>query len=88
MRASRSDALVLFGVTGDLAHKMIFPAPNSNRMAESSLSPKSSSPLDANRWQSAALKTGAGAQFVDGGGNSPAALPRIGHSARELGEIG
>jgi glucose-6-phosphate 1-dehydrogenase len=24
--ASRSDALVLFGVTGDLAHKMIFPA--------------------------------------------------------------
>src|SRR5450631_3756898 len=26
MRASRSDALVLFGVTGDLAHKMIFPA--------------------------------------------------------------
>ena len=23
---SRSDALVLFGVTGDLAHKMIFPA--------------------------------------------------------------
>jgi glucose-6-phosphate 1-dehydrogenase len=26
MRASRSNALVLFGVTGDLAHKMIFPA--------------------------------------------------------------
>jgi glucose-6-phosphate 1-dehydrogenase len=26
MNASRSDALVLFGVTGDLAHKMIFPA--------------------------------------------------------------
>jgi glucose-6-phosphate 1-dehydrogenase len=26
MSASRSDALVLFGVTGDLAHKMIFPA--------------------------------------------------------------
>jgi glucose-6-phosphate 1-dehydrogenase len=26
MVASRSDALVLFGVTGDLAHKMIFPA--------------------------------------------------------------
>jgi glucose-6-phosphate 1-dehydrogenase len=26
MRAARSDALVLFGVTGDLAHKMIFPA--------------------------------------------------------------
>jgi glucose-6-phosphate 1-dehydrogenase len=26
MRASSSDALVLFGVTGDLAHKMIFPA--------------------------------------------------------------
>ena len=26
MTASRSDALVLFGVTGDLAHKMIFPA--------------------------------------------------------------
>ena len=26
MAASRSDALVLFGVTGDLAHKMIFPA--------------------------------------------------------------
>jgi glucose-6-phosphate 1-dehydrogenase len=26
MIASRSDALVLFGVTGDLAHKMIFPA--------------------------------------------------------------
>jgi glucose-6-phosphate 1-dehydrogenase len=25
-RAARSDALVLFGVTGDLAHKMIFPA--------------------------------------------------------------
>ena len=25
MAASRSDALVLFGVTGDLAHKMIFP---------------------------------------------------------------
>ncbi|MGH7532165.1 MAG: glucose-6-phosphate dehydrogenase, partial [Gemmatimonadales bacterium] len=25
-RAERSDALVLFGVTGDLAHKMIFPA--------------------------------------------------------------
>ena len=24
--ATRSDALVLFGVTGDLAHKMIFPA--------------------------------------------------------------
>jgi hypothetical protein len=24
--AVRSDALVLFGVTGDLAHKMIFPA--------------------------------------------------------------
>ena len=24
--AARSDALVLFGVTGDLAHKMIFPA--------------------------------------------------------------
>jgi glucose-6-phosphate 1-dehydrogenase len=24
--SSRSDALVLFGVTGDLAHKMIFPA--------------------------------------------------------------
>ena len=26
MAPSRSDALVLFGVTGDLAHKMIFPA--------------------------------------------------------------
>ncbi|MEO5697280.1 MAG: glucose-6-phosphate dehydrogenase, partial [Burkholderiaceae bacterium] len=26
MSVSRSDALVLFGVTGDLAHKMIFPA--------------------------------------------------------------
>ena len=26
MTALRSDALVLFGVTGDLAHKMIFPA--------------------------------------------------------------
>jgi glucose-6-phosphate 1-dehydrogenase len=26
MAASRSDALVLYGVTGDLAHKMIFPA--------------------------------------------------------------
>ena len=26
MAAARSDALVLFGVTGDLAHKMIFPA--------------------------------------------------------------
>ena len=26
MAASRSDALVLFGVTGDLAHKMTFPA--------------------------------------------------------------
>ena len=26
MAASRSDTLVLFGVTGDLAHKMIFPA--------------------------------------------------------------
>ena len=26
MATSRSDALVLFGVTGDLAHKMIFPA--------------------------------------------------------------
>ena len=26
MAAPRSDALVLFGVTGDLAHKMIFPA--------------------------------------------------------------
>jgi len=26
MAASRSDALVLFGVTGDLAHKLIFPA--------------------------------------------------------------
>jgi glucose-6-phosphate 1-dehydrogenase len=26
MTAPRSDALVLFGVTGDLAHKMTFPA--------------------------------------------------------------
>ena len=26
MSATRSDVLVLFGVTGDLAHKMIFPA--------------------------------------------------------------
>ena len=26
MAASESDALVIFGVTGDLAHKMIFPA--------------------------------------------------------------
>src|ERR1035438_7890145 len=26
MPATHSDALVLFGVTGDLAHKMIFPA--------------------------------------------------------------
>src|SRR5271157_4164466 len=26
MPNSRSDALVIFGVTGDLAHKMIFPA--------------------------------------------------------------
>jgi glucose-6-phosphate 1-dehydrogenase len=26
MTAAWSDALVLFGVTGDLAHKMIFPA--------------------------------------------------------------
>lgn len=26
MTASRPDALVLFGVTGDLAHKRIFPA--------------------------------------------------------------
>ncbi len=26
MAVSRSDALVLYGVTGDLAHKMIFPA--------------------------------------------------------------
>ena len=26
MAISESDALVLFGVTGDLAHKMIFPA--------------------------------------------------------------
>ena len=26
MATSKSDALVIFGVTGDLAHKMIFPA--------------------------------------------------------------
>jgi glucose-6-phosphate 1-dehydrogenase len=26
MATSHSDALLLFGVTGDLAHKMIFPA--------------------------------------------------------------
>ena len=26
MRTSHSDALVVYGVTGDLAHKMIFPA--------------------------------------------------------------
>ena len=26
MRTSQSDALVVYGVTGDLAHKMIFPA--------------------------------------------------------------
>src|ERR1035441_486631 len=26
MKASHSDALVIFGATGDLAHKMIFPA--------------------------------------------------------------
>ena len=26
MAASRSDALVLYGVTGDLAHKMVLPA--------------------------------------------------------------
>ena len=26
MTAGRSDALVFFGATGDLAHKMIFPA--------------------------------------------------------------
>jgi glucose-6-phosphate 1-dehydrogenase len=26
MTTARSDALVVFGVTGDLAHKMIFPA--------------------------------------------------------------
>ena len=26
MTSTHSDALVLFGVTGDLAHKMIFPA--------------------------------------------------------------
>ena len=26
MAASRSEALVLFGATGDLAHKMSFPA--------------------------------------------------------------
>jgi hypothetical protein len=26
METSHSDALVIFGVTGDLAHKMIFPA--------------------------------------------------------------
>ena len=26
MAESQSDALVVFGVTGDLAHKMIFPA--------------------------------------------------------------
>jgi len=26
MARSQSDALVIFGVTGDLAHKMIFPA--------------------------------------------------------------
>jgi len=26
MAKSQSDALVIFGVTGDLAHKMIFPA--------------------------------------------------------------
>src|SRR5580692_1698477 len=26
MPASQSDALVIFGITGDLAHKMIFPA--------------------------------------------------------------
>ena len=26
MTTSHSDALVVFGVTGDLAHKMIFPA--------------------------------------------------------------
>ncbi len=26
MSTSQSDALVIFGVTGDLAHKMIFPA--------------------------------------------------------------
>jgi glucose-6-phosphate 1-dehydrogenase len=25
MRVAQSDALVLFGVTGDLAHKMVFP---------------------------------------------------------------
>jgi hypothetical protein len=38
------------------------------------------------------LKRGAqdrsGSPFVDGGGHSPAALPRVGHSTRELGEIG
>jgi glucose-6-phosphate 1-dehydrogenase len=26
MRTSHSDALIVYGVTGDLAHKMIFPA--------------------------------------------------------------
>jgi glucose-6-phosphate 1-dehydrogenase len=46
-RTARSDALVLFGVTGDLAHMMIFPALGRTNYLRFRLSPSSAVALAA-----------------------------------------
>ena len=54
MSATRSDALVLFGVTGDLAHKMIFPASMHWRNKAPSKSQSSASLFRIGMWRDCA----------------------------------
>ena len=59
MAASRSDVLVIFGVTGDLAHKMIFPALYA-------MVKRGSGKVGGNRCCPPKLESGAFAQARDG----------------------
>ena len=54
MTTSRSDALVLFGVTGDLAHKMIFPALYAMVKRGELKVPVSASPSPSGAWSGCA----------------------------------
>jgi glucose-6-phosphate 1-dehydrogenase len=58
MAAAGSDALLLFGVTGDLAHKMIFPAMYTIAKRAPSKSRSSASPSRSGVWRVCTTRNG------------------------------
>jgi len=54
-RGTPADALVIFGVSGDLAHKMIFPALYAMAKRASSTYRWSVSPLRIGAWRNCAI---------------------------------